>query len=55
MTEYFSKILNTQKSLTLKQPMYLSYRNQAIDCSGNQLTGFYMRGSLVVKGLTYKE
>ena len=31
--------------------MFPSYRNQSVD-QANQLTGFYMMGTLVVKGLT---
>ena len=33
--------------------MFPSYRNQSVDllCKSNQLTGFYMMGALVVKGL----
>ena len=32
--------------------MFPLYRNQSADFSANQLTGFYMMGTLVVKGLT---
>ena len=31
--------------------MFQSYRNQSLICRANQLTGFYMMGTLVVKGL----
>ena len=37
--------------LTLYRPMFLSYRNQSLICAANQLTGFYMIGTLVDKGL----
>ena len=31
--------------------MFLSYRNQSVDLLANHLIGFYMMGTLVVKGL----
>ena len=31
--------------------MFPSYRKQSVDCSANQLTGFYMMGTLVVRRL----
>ena len=31
--------------------MFSSYRNQSVDFSANQLTGFYIMGTLVLKGL----
>ena len=31
--------------------MFPSYISQSVDCRANQLTGFYMMGTLVVKGL----
>ena len=31
--------------------MFPSYRNQSVDCRENQLTGFYMMRTLVVKRL----
>ena len=34
--------------------MFPLYRNQSVDFSANQLTGFYMMGTLVVKGLIGK-
>ena len=53
---FFLLILNlyftgVNKGLTLLRPMPLSYRKQSIICRANQLTGFYMRGTLDVKGL----
>ena len=32
--------------------MFPSYRNQSVDLLANQLTRFYMMGTLVVKGLS---
>ena len=31
--------------------MLPSYRNQSVDCKANQLTGFYIMGTLFVNGL----
>ena len=31
--------------------MSLSHRNQSMNCSANQLTGFYVRRTLTIKGL----
>ena len=31
--------------------MFISHRNQSIDLQSKSLTGFYMRGTLSVKGL----
>ena len=33
--------------------MFPSYRNQSIDLEINQLTGFYVKGTLVVYGLMF--
>ena len=33
--------------------MFLSHRNQSIGLSPNQLTGFYMRGTLAFNGLMF--
>ena len=35
--------------------MSLSHRNHSIDLLANQLTGFYVRGTLTVKGLNLPE
>ena len=37
-----------------KRPISLSHKMSQLNCSANQLTGFYMRGTLVVKGLNNK-
>ena len=36
--------------LTLQQPTFPSYRNQSVDLQSKSLTGFYMKGTLAVKG-----
>ena len=35
-------------------PAFPSYRNQSIDLSANQFTGFYMRATLAFNGLTFQ-
>ena len=40
--------------LTLKQPLSHHIKTSQFICRANKLTGFYMMGTLVVKGLMFQ-